>query len=515
MKIKLLRFCRLRLACSRLFYPCTYGCAVGVARCEFVENEPMKKPLKSLLNALLGPAIIIVVVAAIWFFRAELWGSHEAVETPTASPSGKSDEKQTVLEISGQARRNLGLVSKPARPQTYWRSVTIPGVVADRPGVSDRGVTSPAVGIVTAIHAFPGDTMRPGDSLFTLRLFSEYLQNTQTQLFKANQETLIVQAELDRLSSAASVGAISQGKMIELRANLTRQQAVIQSSRQDLLTRGLLPDQIDQVQQQGEFVSTIEVTAPPLMPQTSLEDGHGNAVRQASLVTDSVSPNDVAYEVQELSVEMGQQVQAGQLLAKLSNHQSLYVIGHAFKREASFLEQAAEANRAVEIEFAEVNTADWPVVEQTFVIRHLSNTIDPDSRTFDFFVPLSNQSHAYEKLGNTFLVWRFRPGQRARIRVPVEQFENVFVLPAEAVVREGPEAYVFRQNGDLFKQLPVHVLHEDRLAIVIANDGSISPGSYLAQSSAASLNRVLKSQSASGKAPGVHVHADGTVHAAH
>lgn len=472
-------------------------------------------PLKSRLNAFVGPAVIIIAFAVIWFYQDEWFGSDDVVETTAATQSNSSAEKQTVLEISAQARRNLGLVSKPARPQTYWRSVTIPGVVADRPGVSDRGVTSPAVGIVTAIHAFPGDTMRPGDSLFTLRLFSEYLQNTQTQLFKANQEASIIQAEMERLAGAASVGAVSQGKMIELRANLTRQRAIIQSSRQDLLTRGLLPDQIDQVQQQGEFVSTIKVTAPPLMNQQSLRDDRDNAVRQASLVTDSVAANDMAYEVQELNVEMGQQVQAGQLLSKLSNHQSLYVIGHAFKREASFLEQAAAANRAVQIEFAEDNAADWPVVEQTFVIRHLSNTIDPDSRTFDFFVPLSNQSHAYEKSGNTFLVWRYRPGQRARIRVPVEQFENVFVLPAEGVVREGPEAYVFRQNGDLFKQLPVHVLHEDRLAIVIANDGSISPGSYLAQSSAASLNRVLKSQSTSGKAPGVHVHADGTVHAAH
>ena len=57
--------------------------------------------------------------------------------------------------------------------------------------------------------------------------------------------------------------------------------------------------------------------------------------------------------------------------------------------------------------------------------------------------------------------------------MPVEKYEDVFVVPAAAVVRDGPEAYVFRQNGDLFKQLPVHVLHEDRQSIVIANDGSI------------------------------------------
>ena len=50
------------------------------------------------------------------------------------------------------------------------------------------------------------------------------------------------------------------------------------------------------------------------------------------------------------------------------------------------------------------------------------------------------------------------------------------MLPAAAVVREGPEAFVFRQNGDLFDRQPVHVLHEDRLNVVLANDGSVTPG---------------------------------------
>jgi hypothetical protein len=99
--------------------------------------------------------------------------------------------------------------------------------------------------------------------------------------------------------------------------------------------------------------------------------------------------------------------------------------------------------------------------------------------------------------------------------VPVEQLENVIVLPAAALVREGPEAYVFRQNGDLFNRIPVHVLQEDRLNVVLANDGGVAPGSYLAQNSAASLNRVLKAQAASGVRADIHVHADGTTHAAH
>lgn len=467
------------------------------------------------LKSFAGPAIIMAVVVAMWFFRASLFNLSEPSSDATASEPGKSTEKQTVLEISAQARRNLGLVSKHAKPQEYWRTVLIPGEIADRPGISDRGVTSPAVGVVTEIHAFPGDMIRPGGSLFTLRLFSEYLQATQTQLFKARQETAIIQALIDRLSGAVSSGAVSKNKMIELRSDISRQNTLIRSARQELLTRGLHPEQLAQIEA-GTFVSTVDVVAPPVLPTSAAANTETtNRVQQASLLTEAPTTSGFAYEVQELSVELGQQVQAGQLLAELSNHQSLYVIGHAFKREAPFLEQAAQEQRPIDIEFAEDVGGRWPELQQSFEIRHLSNSIDRESRTFDFFIPLANQSRAYEKQGKSFLVWRFRPGQRTRLHVPVEKYENVFVVPAAAVVREGPEAYVFRQNGDLFKQFPVHVLHEDRQSVVIANDGSIPPGSYLAQSAAASLNRVLKAQSASGQQPGLHVHPDGTVHAAH
>jgi multidrug efflux pump subunit AcrA (membrane-fusion protein) len=436
-----------------------------------------------------------------WLSPAEAAAATDAAQAPI--------EDAKVLKLSPQARKNLELVSKPVAPQNYWRTIQVPGVVVDRPGLSDRGITSPAVGVVTQVHAFAGDTVKPGEPLFTLRLFSEYLQNTQSELFKATHETQLVKEERDRLQGLATKGTIAGNRIIELEHQISRQDVLVQAYRQDLLTRGLLPQQIEQITQ-GKFVSTIDVVAPPAV-------GEGRSqqkIRPVSLIDDPRG-DGIVYEVQELKVDLGQQVQAGQLLSVLSNHQSLYVEGHAFKQEAPSLEHAAQNGWPIQVEFAEDDGQHWPPLEQTFQIRHLANTIDAASRTLDFFIPLTNQSRAYEKGGQTFVVWRFRPGQRARLHVPVEQFENVIVLPAAAIVREGPEAYVFRQNGDLFNRIPVHVLHEDRLNVVLANDGSISPGSYLAQGSAASLNRVLKAQAASGVRADVHVHADGTTHAAH
>ncbi len=166
----------------------------------------------------------------------------------------------------------------------------------------------------------------------------------------------------------------------------------------------------------------------------------------------------------------------------------------------------------MQVEFKEEGSR-WPALEQTFTIRHLANTIDPATRTFAFFLPLSNQSRTFEKDGRTLMLWRFRPGQKVRLHIRAEKFDNVFVLPAEAVAREGPEAYLFRQNGDFFQRKPVRVVYLDRQHVAIANDGSIPSGLFVAHNGATQLNRALQAQ---GQRPaGFHVHADGSVHANH
>lgn len=461
----------------------------------------------------LATTALVAGMSATAFFTRDRWMGWLVSRAPDAQAEEERRpfiEEPKVLKLSLQARGNLGLVSKPVTMQSYWRTIQVPGVIVDRPGHSDRGVTAPAVGVVALVHAFPGDTVKPGDRLFTLRLSSEYLQNTQSELFKTTRETQLVKEQRDRLEGPVKSGAMPEAKLIELDNQLRRLTAAVQSHRQDLLTRGLSPSQVQGVSE-GKFVAEIQVVAPP----PSADDRQLVGSEPAAFSAGAERGSAPAYEIQELKVDLGQQVQAGQLLCLLANHQSLYIEGRSFKQEAPFLEQAAQHGWPVRVEFSGAENQHWPLLEQTFSIRHLANSVDPATRTFAFYLPLVNQSRHYERDGRTFLVWRFRPGQRVRLHVPVEELKDVMVLPAAAVVREGPEAYVFRQNGDLFDRRPVRVLYEDRLHVVLANDGSVSPGLYVAQNAAASLNRVLKAQAASGLPAGFHVHPDGTVHGAH
>ncbi|WP_442485076.1 efflux RND transporter periplasmic adaptor subunit [Aeoliella sp. SH292] len=411
------------------------------------------------------------------------------------SPGMALPNEQVLL--TPQARKNLKLTSVSLQPREYWRTIQIPGVVVDRPGISDRGVVAPVTAVVTSIDHFAGETVTSGDRLFTLRLVGESFQASQTELFKASKEHEIVQEEIDRLTPLAESGSLPRRDLILLRNQQRRLDVSIQAHRQDLQIRGLSPQQIESIAG-GTLVSDVIIHVP---------DGW----RQ-----DESGQSDLAsvFELQQVHVEIGQHVQAGERLATLSQHQSLFIEGSAFRQELPLLQRAAEEGWTIDIKLLENSEFEWSEPMPPVTIHHISNTLNDDNRTISVFLPLENQVRTYERDGHRLYLWRFRPGQRVQLEVRVEQLENVFVVPASAVVHEVPEAYVFRQNGDLFDRKPVHVLHETPSEVVIANDGSVPPGIYVAQSGAAQLNRVLKSQA--GSAPsGVHVHADGSVHTNH
>lgn len=445
----------------------------------------------------------------------------QAAEGPAEAQGGDGSTLPPVrLIVSEQAQQNLGLSAKPVALGTYWKSIAVPGMVVDRPGLSDRNVVAPATGVVTRVEHLPGDTVKPGDVLFTIRLLSEALHATQTELFKAHQDIKLAEAQRQRLK--ASIGAVAETRIIEVENQISRLEIAVTSYRAELLARGLSPDQIGGVSQ-GNFVTEISVSVParaprlpgpPAATQPARTTAASSATAAASAEPDAAAggtPSARTLEIQELKVELGQQVQAGQALCLVSDHQSLAIEGRAFRDETPRLERSVRERWPVEVDFHEDRGADWPPLRQSFRIQRLSNTIDPTNRTFGFFVPLENQSRVVEDGERSQLLWRFRPGQRVRISVPVERLDKVIVLPAEAVVREGADAFVFTQNVNTFERKTVRVVHAERQSTVLADDGSLLPGMYVVQSAAAQLNRMTKTQSST-VPKGFHIHADGSLH---
>ena len=136
-------------------------------------------------------------------------------------------------------------------------------------------------------------------------------------------------------------------------------------------------------------------------------------------------------------------------------------------------------------------------------IVYVDNEVEPDSRALHFYVGLANKIvHTNETAdGHRFVTWRFKPGQRLQLQVPVEQWQDRIVFSVDAVAQDGPEAFVFQQNGDHFDRISVHVEHQDQLWTVIANDGSIRPGDVVATSGAHQLQMALKNKAGGGPDP--------------
>lgn len=406
--------------------------------------------------------------------------------------------------LSDQAISNLKLVASPVMPSIYWKTIQVPGMVVDRPGRSDRSVVSPATGVVTKIHFFPGETVRSGEVLFNIRLMSESLHQTQSDLFKAIQDIRLAQSQRERLVSAKD--AIPQTRLIEVENQIIRLEIAVKTCRGELSNRGLSAQQIDEVLQ-GNFVSEIAIYAPASnVEEPALIKEPKNVPTSSGTV-----PSAPTFELQSSQVELGQQVEAGQLLCLLANHQTLAIEGRAFRDETSMLEQSVREGWPVEVDFQENAASGWPPVSQDFYIRQLANTIDPVNRTFAFFIPFENESRIVENGGRTQILWRYRPGQKLRLLIRVQKLENVFVLPSDAVVQDGLDAYVFTQNVNTFERKPVRIIAQDRHHAVLANDSSLIPGSYVAQSAAAQLNRMAKAEN-SGVPKGFHIHADGSLH---
>jgi membrane fusion protein, heavy metal efflux system len=460
---------------------------------------------------LVAIALIITATVAGYLSRPLWWPASPPTAVPDAKSSVSNVPSNKII-VGDQAQKNLGLTAKPLQAGTFWKTITVPGMVVDRPGVSDREVVAPAIGTISQLWRVPGDTVHPGDVLFTLKLASEPVHEAQTGLFKASQDIKLAESRRDRLAAAGE--GIAKARVIEAENDVTRLQTTAKAYREQLRLRAFSSADIAGIEE-GKLATEISIVVPTLRA--------GNPQSTDSVTAASRTPpieQPLAYEVQSLMVEVGEQVQAGQTMCHLSSHKSLAIEGRAFRDETTLLERSIQQGWPVDVDFREEASSDWPPIDQIFLIRYIANTIDPATRTFAFLMPLENQYKTVNHGNRTQILWRFRPGQKVLLRVRTEKLDDVFVLPADAVVFEGADAFVFIQNVNTFERKSIHVLFRDRDQVVLANDGALP--TYLkgkerwtipavARTAAAQLNRMAKAGSSAVPA-GYHIHADGSLH---
>jgi membrane fusion protein, heavy metal efflux system len=422
--------------------------------------------------------------------------SAEAGETHPAETQG--------LVLSDSAKASLGLELTPVVPSEYWRSVPVPAEVMEEPGHCEQGVSSTMHGIVLKIYAFHGQTVRAGDPLFDIRLTSELLATAQSSLLKSAQDLELAQAELKRILPLGESGGIPASRIIEKQAEIKRLDALRLLQMQELLVRGLSASQIDTIIETKTLVQKLTICVPEVAPQgnssndsnrpkssVNLSDPHSSAVEEPSSKIGTHEHSSV-YSIEQLNVHVGKMIQPGEELCRLARHSQLLIAGRAFERENGIVTRVIEKHWPVKVVF-EV-TDESPVIREGLSILYSDNVVEPDSRTIRFYIPLPNELVRDQPAQNglSYRSWRFKPGQRAQVLLPIEHLTNQIVLPAEAIVKEGAESFVFRANGRKLERVPVRLLHLDSHDAVIKSDGKLISGDVVAKNQAYQLELALK-----------------------
>ncbi|NQV23248.1 MAG: efflux RND transporter periplasmic adaptor subunit [Rhodopirellula sp.] len=421
--------------------------------------------------------------------------------------SGHDDA--TSLELSEQALGNLGLTSdyiQPVKLTTYRRSITVPAVITERPGRTRLQVATPMTGVIRHVHAVAGEAVKPGTLLFEIRLTHEDLVLAQTSFLQTLGELDVERREIVRLTEATKTGAIPRVKLLEREYASEKLEALLSAQQEALRLHGLSTEQVEQIAATRRLLRELQVFAPS--PDEHSENELKLARRQVQPVVFQPAaklPNpagDAApLVISELRVHKGQSVDAGETLCTLSDYSKLNVEGLAFEQDAGSIAAAAQRQWTVRAVFEEPNN-QRQTLDDLPIIR-LSNEIDTVSRTLHFYVALPNwiESKTESEDGRYFVGWRYRPGQRLQLEVPIEEWPNEIVLPVESVTKEGAEFYAFQQNGDHFDRVAVHVKYRDQSTVVIANDGTLFPGDVVAWRCAHQMQMALKNKSGGGVDP--------------
>lgn len=438
---------------------------------------------------------------------------HEGEGDDHAHEPGHSEE--TALELTPQARANLGLTPEYLRPvelTTYQRTLSVPAVIVPKPGRTRIVVSSPLNGIVTHVHAVTGEVVMPGDLLFEVRLTYEDLVETQTKYLGTISELEVENREVARLEQVAQSGAISGKSLLERRYAKEKLEAALRVQREALKLHGLSDRQIDAIGQQSKLLQDLEIVAPDLDRHGEKEEMRLSQTpyRPISLHTQSPTiPGEPSAQqhrqarplvIDELQVHKGQSVAPGEQLCSLSDYTQLFIEGQAFEQDVAAISEAAQRGWAVSAVFPD---AKGKRIVGDLKLAFIGNSIDPDSRKLSVYAELPNEvlSDTTNADGQRFINWKYRLGQRLELNIPIEEWPNQIVLPVDAVVKEGADWFVFVQNGSHFHRTPVHVRYRDQVAAVIANDGSLFPGDVVAMRSAHQLQMAIKNKSGGGADP--------------
>ena len=455
------------------------------------------KIFRVVLYFLIVPVTILVVfVLGRITQTASHSGEGETADSRVASSALLQTEVSEII-FSPTAAKNIGIDDSTimkTKVVDYHKSIMFPAVVTDRPGHSVINVPSPVSGVVTKIHQESGVAVSSGDPLFDILLNQQEIIRGQTEYLSLLNQKEINDSEIERLSTLGE--SLVPQKKRELAFEKQKIDVDLNNQKKVLKLQGLTDTQIkESLEEKHEIIQNVTIYVPFRAQETQ----------------------PAVLDIDQFHVTIGQNVDIGDALCRLSDLNQLTIKGKVFATDIPMIARALEEKSNVSAVFG---TNGGREIVGNLKLRSMDNRISEENGTVSCYVDLANTSQVHESqtgdLKRRYVQWHFKPGQRCELNVDYEVIPECIVLPVDAVARDIGEMYVFEWVGNeddkkIWRKKSVHVLHKTKDVVVIANDGSVFPGTPVATKGASFLLAALdaanqKNAGGGGVQHGDHVH---------
>ena len=216
-------------------------------------------------------AMVVTAFAAglgtFWVLSPQLMPSQDVVkatddEQENSVTSPAEDVPDTVVELSDEIVGNLNLYLGEVELDDHWQEQLLPGEVVEVPGQSDLSVSAPVAGVIEAVDIRIGESVGPGELLFTLRINDPLVTNAQAELLNVLSQLDVARKEIDRLSPLAAEGAVSSKRSRELKYQVQNLESQRATKSQEILARGVPSPVLATVLETRQLASRIEIPVP-------------------------------------------------------------------------------------------------------------------------------------------------------------------------------------------------------------------------------------------------------------
>jgi cobalt-zinc-cadmium efflux system membrane fusion protein len=330
------------------------------------------------------------------------------------------------IPITAEQMDHLGIAVATVEPTTSFATDQLPGRVVIPPR-QERVVSTPAEGLVTVLQAGAGDEVKQGDLLALIE--SPALIVLQREFLQAKTEEKLAATDLNRDRQLFNEGIVAERRYLETRSKHERMAATLEERRQALRLAGMDQAAIETLETSRTLSSELAVRAPIT----------GVVLKGMAVVGQRVNGADPLYRLAQL--------------------------------EPLWLEIQVPLDRVTGVQPGA--SVELPCPQGEGVVQLIGRDVDPDSQTI---LVRAEVREAEECL---------RPGQYVQVRLKMGSAEQLYRLPASAVVQTSELSVVFVQAPYGFAAIRVHIAGYDQGYVIVS--GQLDAGESVAVAGLAAL----------------------------